>query len=316
MKMATTTVERLLAGVVSLIMAATILEEFTGHIRGVSQASVINSKPRPIRIPVNPAGPQSLHDIQYAHHISARVHHRRGSSPRAEKALSLVPNEDKLFIENIPIDSYSAKGPKRLLSRPPSTNFLRPGLKDLSLKASSEYPNFFRNSSAPDRGKFGRLYSKGISQRKSERQQLLLTGGKHQRDRVYVRPMRRKRRRRSKRMAGFDQEDTRIPPEYGLVVHVQNVESGSNSSIDSTISRLKSALATELSWVPQFIHVKSINFAGSRIEFYFENADGQLVTANRFLSEDLQDRLSGHVPDLGLSQVSPDREITSRHHEP
>ncbi|XP_035825940.1 tyrosine-protein phosphatase non-receptor type 5 [Aplysia californica] len=61
---------------------------------------------------------------------------------------------------------------------------------------------------------------------------------------------------------------------------------------------------------------RTIPFAGSRIEFYFENADGQLVTANRFLSEDLQDRLSGHVPDLGLSQVSPDREITSRHHEP
>ncbi|XP_059177382.1 receptor-type tyrosine-protein phosphatase R-like [Physella acuta] len=100
-----------------------------------------------------------------------------------------------------------------------------------------------------------------------------------------------------------------IAPEYRLVIHVHNMEASSNLSIDSTIRRLKNALAVELPWPIQDIHVEKINFADSKIEFYFVDNYGQLVPVKDLITADLLSRLSSHVPDLGLRQVSGEEPI-------
>ncbi|KAH9499955.1 hypothetical protein Btru_076005 [Bulinus truncatus] len=101
-----------------------------------------------------------------------------------------------------------------------------------------------------------------------------------------------------------------------LFQQVHNVEASSNRSVDSTISRLELALSSELPWPVTDIHVDRINFADSRIEFYFEGGLGRRVPVKDLITADLLSRLSKHVPDLGLVQVSGEQQrnlaITNR----
>ncbi|KAK3792491.1 hypothetical protein RRG08_057143 [Elysia crispata] len=95
-----------------------------------------------------------------------------------------------------------------------------------------------------------------------------------------------------------------VDSNLNLFQHVHNVEASSNSSIDTTILRLKMALSAELQWPISDIHVEKINFAGSKIDFYLEDVYGRLVPVRDLVTPDLLPRLSARVPDLGLSAVS------------